>query len=79
MRHFSRPKGEEQTRKVAAYTELKHAQMALKQLKKVLQAPQKAAEKAKDREMIAQLYASGMGNPGGIVTPVSLAKKGLGR
>ncbi len=32
-----------------------------------------------DREMIAQLYASGMGNPGGIVTPVSLAKKGLGR
>lgn len=79
MRHFSRPKNEEQTQKVAGYTELKHAQMALKQLKKVLEAPEKAAQKAKDREMIAQLYASGMGNPGGMITPVSLAKKGLGR
>ncbi len=79
IRHFSRPKNEEQTQKAAAYTELKHAQMALKQLKKVLQAPEKAAQKAEDREMIARLYASGLGNPGGMVTPVSLAKKDLGR
>lgn len=74
MRAVSAPRNEEQAKKVDEYTELKHTQLALKQLKNVLTAPEREAQKAKDKEMVRQLYASGLGNPGGMITPISLAK-----
>lgn len=79
LRAVSAPRNEEQARKADEYTELKHTQLALKQLKNVLLAPEREAQKAKDKEMVRQLYASGLGNPGGMITPVSLAKGKGGR
>lgn len=78
LRALSTSKNETQAKKIDEYTELKHAQLALKQLKNVMLAPEREAQKAKDKEMVRQLYASGLGNPGGMITPVSLAQKGKG-
>lgn len=78
LRAVSGPRNEAQAKKIDEYTELKHTQLALKQLKNVLLAPEREAQKAKDKEMVRQLYASGLGNPGGMITPVSLAQKGKG-
>jgi len=69
---------EEEKRKIEEYTELKHAQLALKQLKHKFT----AAERAQDREEVAKLFAAGYGQPSGglIQNPVQMAKlKNQGR
>ena len=68
----------EQERKIDEYTELKHAQLALKQLKREFS----AAEHAKYKEEVAGLFAAGYGQPSGglIQNPVQMAKlKNQGR
>lgn len=73
------PKSEMQAKKVEEYTELKHAQLALKQLKNIVRGAEKAAGREAYKEEVRQLYASGLGNPGGMITPVTFAKKSQGR
>lgn len=50
LRAVTTPKSDEGKAKVADYTEMKHTQVALKQLKKAIQGPEKAAEKAAQRK-----------------------------
>lgn len=64
---LSASKTPEQKTKAAEYADIKHAQLALKQLKKAIEAPLKAAEKAKDKDLINRCFAAGMGNPGGVI------------
>ena len=80
LRAVSGAKNEEQAKKVDDYTELKHTQLALKQLKHVLLAPEREAQKAHDKEMVKQLYASGFGSRGGMIAPINWnTKKDGGR
>ncbi|MBO4644420.1 MAG: hypothetical protein J5716_07430 [Alphaproteobacteria bacterium] len=62
------------------YADAKHAQLALKMLKKELEAPVKAAEKAKRKEEVAQLFAAGYGQPsGGLIQAATLKNQKAGR
>ena len=61
----SESKTPEQKKQAAEYASVKHAQLALKLLKKEIEAPLKAAEKAKYKEDVAKLFAAGYGQPGG--------------
>ena len=62
------------------YANVKHAQLALKLLKKEVEAPIKAAEKAKRKEEINKLFAAGYGQPsGGLVQAAMLNKQKTGR
>ncbi len=63
---------DEKSEKLKAYTEVKHAQLALKKLKKSLD------PKPSYKDEVRALYASGLGNPGGMVTALNL-KKNNGR
>ncbi|MBR1778525.1 MAG: hypothetical protein IJ752_08105 [Alphaproteobacteria bacterium] len=65
----------QQAKDARDYARVKHAQLALKLLKKEIEAPIKAAEKAKRKEEIAQLFAVGYGQPSGglIQKPVQAA------
>lgn len=63
---------DEKSEKLKAYTEVKHAQIALKKLKKSLD------PKPSYKDEVRALYASGLGNPGGMVTALNL-KKNNGR
>lgn len=65
-------KDENKSEKLKAYTEVKHAQIALKKLKKSLD------PKPSYKDEVRALYASGLGNPGGMVTALNL-KKNNGR
>ena len=65
-------KEENKSEKLKAYTEIKHAQLALKKLKKSLD------PKPSYKDEVRALYASGLGNPGGMVTALNL-KKNNGR
>ena len=63
---------DEKSEKLKAYTEVKHTQLALKKLKKSLD------PKPSYKDEVRALYASGLGNPGGMVTALNL-KKNNGR
>lgn len=69
---LSRAETKEQAKSVEEYTDLKHANLILKKVAR-------AIERKEDKEMARSLMAQGLGNPGGFITPVSLAKKGKGR
>lgn len=56
-----------------AYTEIKHSQIALKKLKNSLE------PKTPYKDEVRALYASGLGNPGGMITPLNLKKQNGGR
>ncbi|MGN1079862.1 MAG: hypothetical protein ACI4TE_06785 [Alphaproteobacteria bacterium] len=62
---LSASKTPEQKKQAREYATVKHAQLALKLLKKEIEAPLKAAEKAKYKEDIAKLFAAGYGQPSG--------------
>lgn len=62
---LSASKNDEEKKNAQAYADVKHAQLALKLLKKEIEAPLKAAEKAKYKEDVAQLFAAGYGQPSG--------------
>ena len=75
-----RSKTPEERKAVQDYADVKHAQLALKLLKKEIEAPIKAAEKAKRREEIAQLFAAGYGQPsGGLIQAATLRNQKAGR
>lgn len=77
---MSESKTPEQEKKAAGYADVKHAQLALKLLKKEIEAPIKAAEKAKYKEDVAALYAVGYGQPsGGLVGTAVLRNQKGGR
>lgn len=58
------------------YADLKHAQLAIKLLKKELGLPSKKdKEKQENRQMARELLASGLGNPGGMITPLDFKTK----
>lgn len=68
---LSESKTPEQKKDAQTYASVKHAQLALKLLKKEIEAPLKEAEKAKYKEEVAKLFAAGYGQPsGGFVQPV---------
>lgn len=73
------PTSEAQEKKIEEYTELKHAQLALKQLKSIVRDAEKSAGREAYKQEVRQLFASGLGNPGGMITPVTFAKKSQGR
>ena len=57
-----------------SYMKIKHSQWALKQLKKQIQ-----KEKHKEyKHQVQQLFAAGLGNPGGMITPLNLQQKKSG-
>ncbi|MBP3402544.1 MAG: hypothetical protein J6L82_01380 [Alphaproteobacteria bacterium] len=56
-----------------AYTEIKHSQIALKKLKNALD------PKPSYKDEVRALYASGLGNPGGMITALNLKKQNGGR
>ena len=62
---LSASKTPDQKRQARDYASVKHAQLALKLLKKEIEAPLKAAEKEKYKEEIANLFAAGYGQPSG--------------
>lgn len=53
------------------YIAVKHSQLALKQLKKAIKKEQGRSYK----QQVQQLFASGLGNPGGMITPLALRQK----
>lgn len=61
--------------KVSEYKTLKHAQLALKQLKKQITARQDGSYK----EQVQALFAAGIGNPGGMITSAAIQHKAGGR
>ena len=68
---LSESKTPEQKKDAQTYANVKHAQLALKLLKKEIEAPLKDAEKAKYKEEVAKLFVAGYGQPsGGFVQPV---------
>lgn len=72
------PKTKEGKEKADEYVKVKHALLALKQLKKAVEAPAKAKAKEEYKQEVGK-YMS-MTNPGGMVSPIIAAKKGkLGR
>lgn len=77
MRYLGEPTNEAEAKKAEEFKTLKHTQLALKQLKKVVEAPVKAAKREAYKEEVAKYMA--MSNPGGMVSPVTLAQKGKGR
>ena len=77
---MSASKTPEEEKSARDYANVKHAQLALKMLKKEIEAPIKAAEKAKRKEEIAQLFAAGYGQPGGgLIQAAMLNKQKAGR
>ncbi|MBO4519857.1 MAG: hypothetical protein J5787_01480 [Alphaproteobacteria bacterium] len=75
-----RSKTPEERKAVQDYADVKHAQLALKMLKKEIEAPIKAAEKAKRKEEVAQLFAAGYGQPsGGLIQAATLRNQKAGR
>ena len=62
---LSASKTPDQKKQAREYATVKHAQLALKLLKKEIEAPLKAAEKAKYKEDVAKLFAAGYGQPSG--------------
>ncbi len=69
---FSEEAKKDKAEALKAYTEIKHAQIALKKLKNALD------PKPSYKDEVRALYASGLGNPGGMITALSL-KKNNGR
>ncbi|MBO4519855.1 MAG: hypothetical protein J5787_01470 [Alphaproteobacteria bacterium] len=77
---FAASKTPEEKKSAAEYANAKHALLALKMLKKELEAPVKAAEKAKRKEEVAQLFAAGYGQPsGGLIQAATLRNQKAGR
>ena len=67
------PTNEDQKRKIDEYTDLKHAQLALKQLKREFS----ATERAEFKKEVAQLFAAGYGQPsGGLIQAAKLKNQG---
>ncbi|MBP3403335.1 MAG: hypothetical protein J6L82_05440 [Alphaproteobacteria bacterium] len=62
---LSASKTPDQKKQAREYATVKHAQLALKLLKKEIEAPLKAAEKAEYKEDVAKLFAAGYGQPSG--------------
>lgn len=62
-------------KKVTEYRTLKHAQLALKQLKKQILVQRDGSYK----EQVQKLFAAGIGNPGGVITSAVVQRKAGGR
>lgn len=77
MRFLGEPTNAAEAKKAEEFKTLKHTQLALKQLKKVVEAPVKAAKREAYKQEVAQYMA--MTNPGGMVSPGILTLKGKGR
>lgn len=77
MRFLGEPTNAAEAKKADDFKTLKHTQLALKQLKKAVEAPMKAAKTEAYKQEVAQYMA--MTNPGGMVSPVALARKNKGR
>lgn len=81
------PKTDEQERKIDEYADLKHAQLALKQLKRELKIKEglerdrRIDEKIDSyKKQVGQLFAAGYGQPsGGLIQAVNLKKQKEGR
>lgn len=77
---ISASKTPEQKKSAQDYADVKHAQLALKLLKKEIEAPVKAAEKAKYKDEVNKLFAAGYGQPsGGLVQAAILKNQKAGR
>ena len=77
---ISASKTPEQKKSAQDYADVKHAQLALKLLKKEIEAPIKAAEKAKYKDEVNKLFAAGYGQPsGGLVQAAMLKNQKAGR
>lgn len=78
-RFLSAGETEKEKKSINEYAEIKHAQLALKQLKKKVMPSIKAAEnKEKGIPSAKEMFAAGLGNPGGMITPLDF-KKNQGR
>ncbi|MBQ8346354.1 MAG: hypothetical protein IJY17_02015 [Alphaproteobacteria bacterium] len=70
---FSEEAKKDKSEALKAYTEIKHSQIALKKLKNALD------PKPSYKDEVRALYASGLGNPGGMITALNLKKQNGGR
>lgn len=70
---FSEEAKKDKSEALKAYTEIKHSQIALKKLKNTLD------PKPSYKDEVRALYASGLGNPGGMITALNLKKQNSGR
>lgn len=77
LAELSASKNDEEKKNALAYADVKHAQLALKLLKKEIEAPLKAAEKAKYKEEVSQLFAAGYGQPSGGFVQTPATQKNL--
>lgn len=68
MRFLGEPTNDAEAKKADEFKMLKHTQLALKQLKKVVEAPEKAAAREAYKAEIGRYMTAG--NPGGMVMPM---------
>lgn len=73
--HVGLPNNEKEEQKVTEYTDLKHAQLALKQLKRQV----KATERAAYMQEVKELFAAGYGQPSGSMVQAAVFRKQQGR
>jgi len=73
--YASAPRNDGEVRKVDEYTDLKHAQLALKQLKREFQ----KAEREEYRNEVSKLFAAGYGQPSGGLVQAAMLKGQNGR
>lgn len=76
---MSASKTPEQKKNAQDYADVKHAQLALKLLKKEIEEPIKAAEKEKYKEEVNKLFAAGYGQPSGGLVQAAMLNKRQGR
>lgn len=76
IRNGLKAKSPEEQKEIDNYIDIKHSQLALKQLKKAIQEKNGTSYK----QQVQQLFAAGYGNPGGMITtPAMLKQKAGGR
>ena len=68
----------EEKREITSYMEVKHAQWALKQLKNQIRKESRKENRQEYKKDVQQLFAAGLGNPGGMITPLALQQKKSG-
>ncbi len=75
IREMTKAKNETEQKAIDDYITVKHSQLALKQLKKEIEKEQGNSY----GRQVQNLFASGLGNPGGMITPLALKNKGASR
>lgn len=73
--YAARAKTQEEKKEFDSYANLRQSQVALKKLKKELKIQRKKESKTSDKITARELLASGLGNPGGMITPLDFRKK----